>query len=102
MLGPLTNSLNMKYKLHIREYTFYPFFFNVIMNLRVHVFHSSVIMQIPLLVTYFRYRFAININRCTLNDNIQKIKLSTAISDDEQLTINHNHGVVFVKCNKDN
>ena len=31
-------------------------------------------------LAYFRDRFAININRCTLNDNINKIKLSTLIS----------------------
>ena len=40
-------------------------------------------------LAYFRDRFAININRCTLNDNIKKIKLSTIISDDEQLIINN-------------
>ena len=34
-------------------------------------------------LAYFRDRFAINNNRCTLNDNIKKIKLSTVISDEK-------------------
>ena len=36
-------------------------------------------------LAYFRDRFEININRCTLNDNIKKNKLSTVINDDELL-----------------
>ena len=40
-------------------------------------------------LAYFRDRFEININRCTLNDNIKKIKLSTVNSDEEQLIINN-------------
>ena len=40
-------------------------------------------------LTYLRDRFAININQCSFNDNIKKIKLSTVISDEEQLIINN-------------
>ena len=38
-------------------------------------------------LAYFRDRFTININQCTFNDTIKKIKLSGVISDDEQLII---------------
>ena len=48
-------------------------------------------------LVYFRDRFAININQCTLNDNIKKIKLSTVISDDEQFTINNVLSLLLVK-----
>ena len=51
-------------------------------------------------LAYFRDRFAININRCTLNDNIKKIKLSTVISDDEQLIINNIWSLLLVKSNQ--
>ena len=44
-----------------------------------------------------RDSFAININRCTLNDNIKKIKLSTVISDYEQLIINNIWSLILVK-----
>ena len=42
-------------------------------------------------LAYFRDRFAININRCTLNDNIKKIKLSTVISNYNGLLIIFGH-----------
>ena len=51
-------------------------------------------------LAYFRDRFAININRCTLNDNIKKIKLSTVISDEEQLIINDILSLILVKSNQ--
>ena len=48
----------------------------------------------------FRDRFAINMNRCTFKDNIKKIKLSTVISDDEQLIINNIRSLLLVKSNQ--
>ena len=51
-------------------------------------------------LAYFRDRFEININRCTLNDNIKKIKLSTVISDEEQLIINNIWSLILVKSNQ--
>ena len=51
-------------------------------------------------LAYFRDRFAININRCTFNDNIKKIKLSTVISDEEQLIINNIWSLILVKSNQ--
>ena len=50
MLGPLTNSVHMKYNLYIRDLKFLTGFLNVIMFWFVHVFLSSVIMQILFLV----------------------------------------------------
>ena len=69
MLGP--NSVHMKY-----------------MQWRVSVFCKNANAILANKLAYFRDRFEININRYTLNDNITKIKLSIAISDDEQLIIN--------------
>ena len=51
-------------------------------------------------LAYFSDRFAININQCILNDNIKKIKLSTVISDDEQLIINNIWSLLLVKSNQ--
>ena len=51
-------------------------------------------------LAYFRDRFEININRCTLTDNIKKIKLSTVISDDEQLIISNFRLLILVKSNQ--
>ena len=51
-------------------------------------------------LAYFRDRFAININQCILNDNIKKIKLSTVISDEEQLIINNIWSLILVKSNQ--
>ena len=51
-------------------------------------------------LAYFRDRFAININQCILNDNIKKIKLSTVISDDEQLIINNIWSLLLVKSSQ--
>ena len=66
----------------------------------VHVFQSSVNSTLGNKLAYFRDRFAININRCTLNDNIKKIKLSTVISDEEQLIINNIWSLIYVKSNQ--
>ena len=33
-------------------------------------------------LAHFRDLFAININQCSLNDNIKKIKMSTVMSDE--------------------
>ena len=51
-------------------------------------------------LAYFRDRFEININRCTLNDNIKKIKLSTVISDEVQLIINNIWSLILGKSNQ--
>ena len=51
-------------------------------------------------LAYFRDRFAININQCSLNDNIKKIKLSTVISDEEQLIINNIWSLILVKSSQ--
>ena len=51
-------------------------------------------------LAHFRDRFAININRCTLNDNIKKMKLSTVISDEEQLIINNIWSLILVKSDQ--
>ena len=51
-------------------------------------------------LAYFRDRFAININQCILNDNIKKIKLTTVISNDEQLIINNIWSFLLVKSNQ--
>ena len=51
-------------------------------------------------LAYFRDRFAININRCMLNDYIKKIKLLTVISDGEQLIINNSWSLILVKLNQ--
>ena len=48
----------------------------------------------------FRDRFAININQCSLNENIKKIKLSTVISDEEQLIINNICSLILVKSSQ--
>ena len=66
----------------------------------VHVFQSSVNSTLGNKLAYFRDRFAININRCTLNDNIKKIKLSTVISDDKQLIVNYIWSLLLVKSNQ--
>ena len=47
---------------------------------------------------YLGDRFAININQCSLNDN--KIKLSTVISDEEQLIINNIRSLILVKSSQ--
>ena len=49
-------------------------------------------------LAYFRDRFAININQCTLNE--KKMKLPTVISDDEQLIINNIWSLRLVKSNQ--
>ena len=51
-------------------------------------------------LSYFRDRFEINSNQCILNDNIKKIKLSTVISDEEQLIINNIWSLLLVKSNQ--
>ena len=90
MLGPLTNSLNMKYKLYNIKNTHFTHFFqcdNVFALSCFSLISNNANYIIGNRLAYFRDSFAININRCTLNDNIQKIKVSTSISDDKQLTI---------------
>ena len=41
-----------------------------------------------------------NIKHCSLKNNIKKIKLSYAISDDEQLIINNIWSLILVKSNQ--
>ena len=92
MLGPLTNYVHMKYKLYIRDLKFLTRVskcdnFLVRSCLSLIINNANYILGNKLV--YFIYRFAININQCILNVNIKKIKLSTVISDDEQLIINN-------------
>ena len=93
MLGPLTNCVHMKYKLYIRDLKFVTSFCfsqcdNVLVRACFSIIRNNTISILGNKLAYFRDRFTININRCTLNDNIKKIKLSTVISDEEQLIIN--------------
>ena len=93
----------MKYKLYIRDLKMFTGFskcdnvlvrscFSIISN------HANSILGNKL--AYFRDRFAININRCILNDNIKKIKVSTVISDAEQLIINNIWSFLLIKSNQ--
>ena len=103
MLEPLTNSVHMKYQLYIRDLKFLTSFsqcdnvlvcscFSIISNNANSIFANKL--------AYFRDRFAININWCTLNDNIKKIRLSTVISDEEQFIINNIWSLILVKSNQ--
>ena len=51
-------------------------------------------------LAYFRDRFTININQCTFNDTIKKIKLSVVISDDEELIIKTIWSLLLVHTNQ--
>ena len=94
MLGPLTNSVHMKYKLYIRDLKFLNGF-SKCDNVLVRSYFSLISNN-----AHFRDRFAININQCILKDNIKKIKLSTVMSDDEQLIINNIRSLILVKSNQ--
>ena len=90
MLGPLTNSVPMKYKLYIRDskcLTSFSQCDNVLVRACFSIISNNANAILGNKLAYFRDRFAININR--LNDNIKKRKLSTVISDEEQLIINN-------------
>ena len=50
-------------------------------------------------LAYFRGRFDISISQFILKDNIKKIKLSTSITNDEQLIINTICLLLLVKSN---
>ena len=102
MLGHLTNSVHMKYKLYIRDLKFVARFsqrdivlvracFSIISNNAHSIFGNKL--------ANFRDRFSINITQCNLNDNIKKIKLSTVIRDEEQLIINNIWSLILVKSN---
>ena len=70
---------------------------------RVHVFHSLVIMQILFLVVNL-HTLEITLQLTLISQytliNIRKIKLSTVISDDEQLIINNIWSLLLVKSNQ--
>ena len=103
MLGPLTNSVHMKYKLYIRDLKMLTSFSqcdNVLVRACFSIITNNANSILGNTLAYFRDRFAINFNRCTLNDNIKKIKLSTAISDEEQLIINNIWSLILVKSNQ--
>ena len=103
MLGSLTSSGHMKYKLFIRDLTFLTRFSkcdNVLVRSFFSVISNNANSILGNKLAYFRDRFAININQCIFNDNIKKIKLSTVISDDEQLIINNIWSVLVVKSDQ--
>ena len=67
----------------------------------VHVLtHNNANSILRNKLAHFRDRFAININQCILNDNIKIIKLSTVISDEEQLIINNIWSLLLVKSSQ--
>ena len=103
MLGPMTNSVHMKYKLYIRDLknlTSFSQCVNVLVRACFSIITNNANSILGNKLAYFRDRFAININRCTLNDNIKKRKLSTVISDEEQLIINNIWSLILVKSNQ--
>ena len=103
MLGPLTNSVHMKYKLYIRDYIFLTSFSqcdNVLVRVCFSIISNNANSILDNKLAYFRDRFVININQCMLNDNIKKIKLSTVISDEEQLIINNIWSLILLKSNQ--
>ena len=92
MLGLLTNSVHMKYKLYIRDLIFVTRVSqcdNVLVRSCFSIISNNANSILGNKLACFGDHFELNINRCTLNDNITKIKLSTVISDDEQLFINN-------------
>ena len=103
MLRFLMNSVYMKYKLYIRDYKILTSFSqcdNVLVRSCSSIICNNANSILGNKLAYFRDRFAININRCTLNDNIKKIELSTVISDEEQLIINNIWSLILVKSNQ--
>ena len=103
MLRPLTNSVHMKYKLYIRYLKFLTRFCqcdNVLVRSCFSIISNNANYILGNKLAYFRIRFAININQCTLNDNIKEIKLSTVISGDEQLIINNILSLILVKSDQ--
>ena len=103
MLGPLTNSLHMKYKLYIRDLKFLTGFSicdNVLVRSCFSLISNNANSILGNKLVHFRNRFAININQCSLCDNIKKIKLSTVISDDEQLILNNIWSLLLVKSSQ--
>ena len=103
MLGPLTNSVHMKYKLYIRDLNVLTRFCqcdNVLVRSCFSIISNNANYFLSNKLAYFRIRFAININQCTLNDIIEKIKLSTVISGDEHLIINSIWSLILVKSNQ--
>ena len=103
MLGPLTNSVHMKYKLYIRDSKFLTSFSqcdNILVRSCFSLISNNANSIIGNKLTYFGDRFAINLNRCTLHDSTKKIKWSTVISDEEQLIINNIWSLILVKSNQ--
>ena len=85
ILGSVTNSVHMRYKLYIRDLKFSTRFSqcdNVLVRSCFTIISNNANSILGNKLAYVRDRFAIDNNRCTLNDNIEKIKLSTVISDD--------------------
>ena len=92
MLGPLTNSVHMKYKLYfinLKCLTRFSKCDNVLVRSFFFLISNNANSILGNKLAYFRDRFAININQCILNDNIKKIKLSTVIRYDKQLIDNN-------------
>ena len=72
MLGPLTNSVHMKYKLYIKDLkclTSLSQCDNVLVRAWFSIIGNNANSILGNTLAYFRDRFAININLCTLNDN---------------------------------
>ena len=92
MLGPLTNSVHILTGFSKCDNVLVRSCFSLISN------NANSILGNKL--AYFRDRFVININQCSLNDNIKKIKLSTVISDEEQLIINNIWSLILVKSSQ--
>ena len=100
MLGPLTNSV--KCRVYIRDFKVLTWFSqcdNILARSCVSLISNNANYILGNKLAYFRDHFAININRCTLNDNIKKRKSSTVISDDEQLIINYIWSLLLVNKN---
>ena len=103
MLEPLTNSVHMKYKVYIRDLKFLTGFSkcdNVLVRSCFSLISKNTNSILGNKLAHFRDRFAININQCSLNDNIKKIKLSTVISDEEQFIINNIWSLLLVKSSQ--
>ena len=78
MLGPLTNSVHMKYKLYIRDLKFLTGFSkrdNVLVRSCFSLISNNSNSILGNKLAYFRDRYEININQCSLNDNIKKNKI---------------------------
>ena len=77
MLGPLTNSVHMKYKLYIRDLKFLTGFSkcdNVLVRSCFSLISNNANSILGNKLAYFRDRFAININNNNNNNNNNCLK----------------------------